>query len=171
MSEPIGLPAPRLCAVILAPLLLASCDHMKSLERQAPQPASSQSAASPAPSPAPAPQKDVPTRLAIALVDPAGTPRSGQAAVTSIAARIDSCWESVQPPDPPAVPIELALYQDGSVRSVTVLDRSRFAADAGFRAAATAATSAFFKCSPFVLPAASYADWKSLKLRVTPYHG
>jgi hypothetical protein len=162
---------------ILAPVVLASCNQTKNPERASSAPAAAQvsaapaPAASPAPAPSPLPPKGVPTKLLVALADPAATPQPGQAAAMSIARRIADCWESDQPPDPPVVPVELALNQDGSVRSVTILDKARFAADAGFRAAATAVTGAFFKCSPFVLPATSFAGWKSLALRVTPYHG
>jgi len=155
-----------LCIVVILAPLLASCDRLKGVEQPAPKAADTQASVAPAP----APPKNVPTRLAVALADPAAAPLSGKAAATSIARRISACWVSDQPPDPPVVHVQLGLNQDGSVRTLAILDKARFSADAGYRAAAATATSAFFKCSPFVLEPSSYAGWKSLALLVTPYH-
>jgi len=63
----------------------------------------------------------------------------------------------------------VALNSDGSVEAVEVADHDRFAADQRYRSAALAATRAFLQCGPFNLPAASYADWRSLSLNITAH--
>jgi len=161
----------RLSATLLA-LALGACSHMTSAPPATkPAVAPTPSAAAVTPSPTkPVPVKQVSTRLSVALLDPASATPEGRAAVAAISARIDDCWRAPESPDAPRVSLQLGLNQDGTVRTVSVLDKSAFAADAGYRAAATTATSAFFKCSPFLLPPAGYASWKSLALQITPHH-
>jgi len=162
----------RCLSAILLPLALGACGRMNGSPPSATKPASSTpSAATPAAVPAkPVPVKQVPTRLSIALVDPASASPDARTAVAAISTRIAECWRAPGAPNAPRVSLQLGLDRDGSVQTVAVLDKSAFANDAGYRAAATAATSAFFKCSPFALPAAEYAGWKSLPLQITPHH-
>ena len=160
-----------LSATLLA-LALGACSHMNSSRPAATKPAAAvPSTAAPTTAPVkPAPVKQVSTRLSVDLVDPASASPDARAAVASISARIAACWQAPESPDAPRVALQLSLNQDGTVQSVAVLDKGAFAGDAGYRAAATAATSAFFKCSPFLLPAAGYASWKSLAVQITPHH-
>ncbi len=157
--------------VIVLPLLLASC---QSEMTPRPQPQQAVAAEPPpvlAPQPAkPAPAKTVMTRFRVALADPAGASDSARGAAASLAARIDSCWRAPAAPDAPEVALRLALNQDGTVRTITALDKKAFIKNAVYRATASAATTAFFTCGPFVLPVSSYASWKTLDLRLTPHH-
>jgi hypothetical protein len=154
-------------------LALTACTHMGSAPPAAAKPAVASTPPSAAATTAPAkpvPPKQVSTRLSVALLDPASATPEGRAAVAAISARIDDCWRAPESPDAPRVSLQLGLNQDGSVQTVTVLDKSAFSKDTAYRAAATTATSAFFKCSPFLLPPAGYAGWKSLALQITPHH-
>ena len=102
----------------------------------------------------------------VALADPA-TP-GAQAAAAAIGARIGACWKGPNAPAAPAVLLKLTLAQDGSVGAVETIEKKRFSAEPAYRASATAATRAVLQCAPFSLPAADFAAWKSLALKLTP---
>jgi len=102
----------------------------------------------------------------VALADPA-TP-GAQAAAAAIGARIGACWKGPNTPTAPAVLLKLTLAQDGSVGAVETIEKKRFSAEPAYRASATAATRAVLQCAPFSLPAADFAAWKSLALKLTP---
>jgi hypothetical protein len=95
---------------------------------------------------------------------------SAKGAAATISERVKSCWQGPVAPDAPNVALRLALNEDGTVKTISVLDKKAFTANAAYRASATAATTAFFKCGPFVLPNSAYAAWKSLDLQITPHH-
>jgi len=102
----------------------------------------------------------------VALADPA-TP-AAQAAASAIGARISACWKGSNASAAPAVLLKLTLAQDGSVSAVETIEKKRFSAEPAYRASATAATRAVLQCAPFSLPAADFAAWKSLALKLTP---
>jgi hypothetical protein len=160
-----------LCFVMLLPLLLASCETKMTPQPKAQQPAAAEPPPVLAPEPAkPAPAKTVPTRFHVALANPSGASASARGAAASLSARIESCWQAPAAADAPDVALRLALNQDGTVKTITALDKKAFTSNAVYRATASAATTAFFTCGPFVLPVSSYPSWKSLDLRVTPHH-
>lgn len=160
--------------LIVLPMLLTACqasEHQSAAPAPKPPAPAAQSSTSStvAPKP-PVPPKQVPTRLSVALVDPSSATETARAAAVAISARLGACWQAPAPVNAPAVSLQLNLNPDGSVQSVSVLDKNAFSTSAGYRAAAREATSAFFKCSPFVLPISGYAGWKSLALQITPHH-
>jgi len=104
----------------------------------------------------------------VAPADPAAP--GGQAAAAAIGQRIGACWKGPNLAAAPAVLLKLTLAPDGSVGAVETIEKKRFANEAGYRAAATAATRAVLQCAPFSLPAADFAAWKSLALKLTPRH-
>jgi hypothetical protein len=152
-------------------LALGACGHPNGSPPSAakPAPAAVPSATTTVPA-KPTPEKQVSTRLSIAPVDPASVSPEARAAVAAISTRIGACWSAPETSHAPQVALRLSLNQDGSVQTVTVLDKRAFSNDAAYRAAATAATSAIFKCSPFELPPDGYANWKALALQITPHH-
>ncbi len=161
----------RLCLVILLPFLLCSCQTQMPAKSQTQQAVAADPPPALAPQPAkPAPVKTVTTRFRVALANPSAANASTRAAAGSLSARIESCWQAPGAPDAPEVTLRLALNQDGTVKTITALDKKAFTKNATYRATASAATTAFFTCGPFVLPVSSYASWKSLDLRVTPHH-
>ena len=117
---------------------------------------------------APPPDPKIATTLVVTLQDPAAAPAANDAAKI-IAARLADCWQSSEATDAPAVTLRLGLDLEGAVEAVDVVDRTRFATQADYRAAAKTATSAIFKCSPFALPAESHASWESIIVLVTPH--
>ncbi len=161
----------RALAVALLLLTLGACAKDKTAKPSSAKATTTAAPASTAATVAPQPVKQVPTRLTVTLIDPSAAPPATITAAMTIARRLSDCWRAPEAADAPAVTIQLALNQDGSVRMVTVLNKQNFAADAGYRAAATTATSAFLKCSPFALSPADYASWNSLALLVSPHHG
>ena len=104
----------------------------------------------------------------VAPADPAAP--GAQAAAAAIGQRIGACWKGPNLAAAPAVLLKLTLAQDGSVGAVETIEKKRFANEAAYRAAATAATRAVLQCAPFSLPAADFAAWKSLALKLTPRH-
>jgi hypothetical protein len=105
----------------------------------------------------------------VALADPAGG-APAQAAAAAIGQKIGACWKGPSAADAPPVLLRLTLAQDGTVGAVETVEKKRFAAEAGYRATATAATKAVLQCAPFTLAAADYAAWKQLTLKLTPHH-
>jgi len=104
----------------------------------------------------------------VAPADPSAP--GAQAAAAAIGERIGACWKGPNLAAAPAVLLKLTLAPDGSVGAVETIEKKRFANEAGYRAAATAATRAVLQCAPFSLPAADFAAWKSLALKLTPRH-
>jgi hypothetical protein len=156
--------------IVLLTAALGACNSVKPVPGAPAQPVAS-AAPSVAATPAkPAADALVPTRLSIVLVDPASASPEARAAANAIGARISNCWQAPASPEAPRVALRLGLNRDGSVETVTVMDKSAFSGNAVYRATATMATSAFFKCSPFTLPPAAYVGWKSLPLQITPHH-
>ncbi len=149
-------PAWRVCLLLLS-LALAAC--------ASPKPAPVVQAAAPSPPPDPG----APTTLVVTLQDPATATPAANAAAKIIAARLAGCWQSSESIDAPAVALHLGLDLEGAVEAVDVVHKTRFATQADYRAAAKTATGAFFKCSPFALPAESHASWESLTVLVTPH--
>jgi hypothetical protein len=90
-------------------------------------------------------------------------------AARMIGRRIAACWQELEAPDSPAVVLQVAFTQDGSVSAVETVDKKRFAAEPAYRAAAAAATRALFQCAPYPLPASDFAIWNSLSLKLTPH--
>jgi hypothetical protein len=105
----------------------------------------------------------------VALADPAGGAAAAQAAA-AIGDKIAACWKAPSAPDAPAVLLRITLAEDGGIGAVETVEKKRFAAEAGYRAAATAATKAVLQCAPFTLSAADYAAWKQLTVKLTPRH-
>ena len=153
MAKPV-----HLVSLILLSLALAACAPQK------PAPVV-QAAASPPPPPDPG----APTTLVVTLQDPATATPAANAAAMIIAARLAGCWQSSESIDAPTVALHLGLDLEGAVEAVDVVDKTRFATQADYRAAAKTATGAIFKCSPFALPAESHASWESLTVLVTPH--
>ncbi len=162
----------RCFSATLLALTLNACGHASMVPSPTTKPAATMpSAAVPSAAPAkPVPVKQVSTRLSIAPIDGAPVAPDARSAIAAISKRVAKCWQGPESPDAPPVSLQLSLNQDGSVRTIAVLDKKSFSGNAGYRAAATAATSALFECSPFALPAAGYAGWKSLPLQITPHH-
>lgn len=152
MAKPVQIVSP-----ILLSLVLAACAPQK------PAPVAPVAAS------APPPVLQTPTTLAVTLQDPATATPAANAAATIIAARLAGCWQSSESMDAPTVALHLGLDLEGAVEAVDVVDKTRFATQADYRAAAKTATGAIFKCSPFALPAESHASWESLIVLVTPH--
>jgi hypothetical protein len=158
--------------VAISCLALMACTQSRN---QVPAPTPASEVASPTTTtrvtarPSAPPQSDLPTTFAVALVDPSRAAPGARKASKVIAARIAGCWHGPIATNAPAVALRLALNADGSVNAVEVADHDRFAADAGYRGAALAATRAFLQCGPYNLPTASYADWSSLSLNITAH--
>lgn len=160
--------------VILLPFLLGSCQTQPVEKSSAQKSAATHQPAIPTPSAPlprkPAPTKEVMTRFTAALLDGSSASAGAKGAAATISARIKACWQGPGAPDAPEVALRLALNEDGTVKTISVLDKKAFTANAAYRASATAATAAFFKCGPFALPNSAYAAWKSLDLQITPHH-
>jgi len=148
----------QLACLFLLPLALVACT--------APKPTPIEPAAAPAPPPSP----KAPTTLIVTLQDAQRATPAANAAAMIIAARLAGCWQSLESMDAPTVALHLGLDPGVAVEAVDVVDRTRFATQADYRAAAKTATSAIFKCSPFALPAGSHESWESLIVLVTPHH-
>jgi hypothetical protein len=162
----------RCLSASLLALTLGACGHASTVSSSAAKSATTTpSPALPPAAPAkPVPAKQVSTRLSIALIVGAPVASDARSAAAAISKRVAECWQGPESPDAPPVSLQLSLNQDGSVSTIAVLDKKSFSGNAGYRAAATAATTALFECSPFALPAAGYAGWKSLPLQITPHH-
>jgi len=157
--------------VTLLPFLLCSCQTQMPAKPQPQQAVASDPPPALAPQPAkPAPVKTVMTRFRVALANPSAADENARAAAAVFSKRIESCWRAPAAPDAPEVTLRLALNQDGSIKTITALDKKAFTKNAAYRASASAATTAFFTCGPFVLPVSAYASWKTLDLRATPHH-
>jgi hypothetical protein len=113
---------------------------------------------------------NVSTTLDVSLADAASASPGAQAAAAAIGQRIASCWKAAEAPDAPAVVLLLTFAEDGSVTAVETVDKRRFAGEPAYRAAASVATRAVFKCAPFALAAEEYVAWKSLAINLTPRH-
>jgi len=66
------------------------------------------------------------------------------------------------------VEIRATLAQDGTVLTAVIVDQTRMATDANYRAAAEAARRAVLKASPLKVPPEKYDTWKTMLLRFTP---
>ncbi|MFI4982939.1 MAG: hypothetical protein ACHQIO_21520 [Nevskiales bacterium] len=148
----------QLACLFLLPLALVACTSQK--------PAPVEPAATPAPPPAP----KAPTTLIVTLQDAQRATAEANAAAMIIAARLAGCWQSSEQTNAPTVALHLGLDPEGAIEAVDVVDKTKFATQADYRAAAKTATSAIFKCSPFALPAGSHESWESLIVLVTPHH-
>lgn len=95
--------------------------------------------------------------------------------IDAIAGRLRACWNL----DPGAMGIEdmiveirAQLNQDGTVRSVDILNDSRYNSDSHFRSVADSAKRAVYICAPYTILADKYADkydlWKTMLLRFNP---
>lgn len=93
----------------------------------------------------------------------------------ALAGRLRACWNL----DPGAMGIEdmiveirAVLNQDGSVRSVEIMNTSRYGSDSHFRSVADSAKRAVYICAPYKILADKYAEkydeWRVLKLRFNP---
>jgi hypothetical protein len=169
----ISIPVRTVIAIVLVPLAFVACTRANSQTPIPPPSTASVPAATVAkPSsakPAAADAKEITVVFVVALADPANAAPAARSASEVIAAKVSTCWQGGAPPDAPPVGLELALNTDGSVSGVEVADHDRFASDPSYRRAALAATRAFLQCGPFTLPAASYADWSLLSLRITAH--
>ena len=95
--------------------------------------------------------------------------------IDAIAGRLRGCWNL----DPGAMGIEdmiveirAELNQDGSVRRVDIVDKSRYNADNHYRSVADSAKRAVYICEPYKILADKYAEkydlWKVMLLRFNP---
>jgi len=95
--------------------------------------------------------------------------------IDAIAGRLRACWNL----DPGAMGIEdmiveirAELNQNGTVRSVEIMDTSRYASDNHFRSVADSARRAVYICAPYSILADKYAEkydlWKVMRLRFNP---
>src|SRR5262249_17329419 len=101
---------------------------------------------------------DAPATFDVALA--AGSTAGAQTAADAIGQRLAACWRAPGVPNAPAVLLRVTLAEDGAVGAVETVEKNRFAADAGYRATATAATRAMLQCGPYTLSGADYAAWK-----------
>ena len=95
--------------------------------------------------------------------------------IDAIAGRLRACWNL----DPGAMGIEdmvveikAQLNQNGTVRSVEIMDMSRYNSDNHFRSVADSARRAVYICAPYQILADKYAEkydmWKVMRLRFNP---
>lgn len=93
----------------------------------------------------------------------------------ALAGQLRACWNL----DPGAMGIEdmiveikAQLNQDGSVRSVEIMNTSRYRADSHFRSVADSAKRAVYICAPYKILSEKYAEkydeWRVLRLRFNP---
>ena len=93
----------------------------------------------------------------------------------ALAGRLRACWNL----DPGAMGIEdmiveikAELTQEGGVRSVEILNKSRYNSDSHFRSVAESAKRAVYICAPYKILSEKYAEkyneWRVLRLRFNP---
>ena len=93
----------------------------------------------------------------------------------ALAGQLRACWNL----DPGAMGIEdmiveikAQLNQDGSVRSVEIMNSSRYSSDNHFRSVADSARRAVYICAPYKILSEKYAEkydeWRVLRLRFNP---
>ena len=93
----------------------------------------------------------------------------------ALAGRLRACWNL----DPGAMGIEdmiveikATLNQNGTVRSVEIVDNGRYNRDSHFRSVADSAKRAVYICQPYKILADKYAEkydeWRDLRLRFNP---
>ena len=96
----------------------------------------------------------------------------------ALAGRLRACWNL----DPGAMGIEdmiveikATLNQNGTVRSVEIIDSGRYNLDSHFRSVADSAKRAVYICQPYKILADKYAEkydeWRDLRLRFNPMDG
>ncbi len=97
--------------------------------------------------------------------------------IDAIAGRLRACWNL----DPGAmgiqdmiVEIRTHLNPDGTIRSVDILDKSRYNSDTHFRSVADSAKRAVYVCAPvYKMFSQKYSDkynmWKTMLLRFNPF--
>ncbi|MBI1276395.1 hypothetical protein GC177_10580 [bacterium] len=68
------------------------------------------------------------------------------------------------------VALQITMLPDGNVQDVQIKDTTRYATDAGFRAAAESAVRAVRLCSPYgkIMPMDKYADWQIINMNFDP---
>lgn len=93
----------------------------------------------------------------------------------ALAGQLRACWNL----DPGAMGIEdmiveikAQLNQDGSVRTVDILNTARYGRDSHFRSVADSAKRAVYICAPYKILSEKYAEkydeWRVLRLRFNP---
>ena len=93
----------------------------------------------------------------------------------ALAGQLRACWNL----DPGAMGIEdmiveikAQLNQDGTVRSVEIMNTSRYGSDSHFRSVADSAKRAVYICAPYKILSEKYAEkyeeWRILRLRFNP---
>ncbi len=93
----------------------------------------------------------------------------------ALAGQLRACWNL----DPGAMGIEdmiveikAQLNQDGTVRSVDIMNTTRYNTDSHFRSVAESAKRAVYICAPYKILSEKYAEkydeWRVLKLRFNP---
>lgn len=93
----------------------------------------------------------------------------------ALAGQLRACWNL----DPGAMGIEdmiveikAQLNQDGTVRSVEIMNTSRYSSDSHFRSVADSAKRAVYICAPYKILSEKYAEkyeeWRILRLRFNP---
>jgi hypothetical protein len=93
----------------------------------------------------------------------------------ALAGQLRACWNL----DPGAMGIEdmiveikAQLNQDGTVRSVEIMNGSRYSSDSHFRSVADSAKRAVYICAPYKILSEKYAEkyeeWRVLRLRFNP---
>ena len=94
-------------------------------------------------------------------------------ALALIREQIARCWNvpaGVRDAKDLVIEIRVAVAPDGTVQQATILDRSRYASDPVFRAAAESARRALFNplCTPLHLPPDKYDIWKDMLVNFNP---
>lgn len=91
--------------------------------------------------------------------------------IRAVRAQVEGCW-LVSPAEArnPKLSVDIAVAFDrsGQVTKAEVQEVGRMVVDDEFKAFATTAHGALKACSPFKLPAESYAIWRSFTMRFVP---
>ena len=93
----------------------------------------------------------------------------------ALAGRLRACWNldpGAMGIDNMVIEIRASLNQDGTVRSVDILDKSRYNSDNFYRSVADSARRAVFICQPYNILAEKYPDkynkWSTMLLKFNP---
>jgi hypothetical protein len=120
----------------------------------------------------PANQPQQPARAPQQAATPQISAVQRQQLENSIQSQIKGCWRldaGARQAEDLIVEITVTLAPDGRViGQPRVVDATRMNRDAYFRSAAENAVRAILQCSPFKLPVAQYAEWKSMNLTFNP---
>lgn len=92
--------------------------------------------------------------------------------IDAVKKQIAECWSvpvGAVDAENTVVSLRLSLTNDGTVRSVKILDQDRYNKESFFRAAADSAVRAVNRCSPLKgLPSDKYSSWKEMEMNFDP---